>query len=136
MKQHLLIALLALVSVFCQAQKNTQPHKPRTWFVDIFIQVYVCNGKPIDIWVNEKGTQRHSGTYYYARTVKKGDEGQAVHYRFNIETVNLKETKEGSLVFKNSACEVVGDEKKELTDKLVGELPATYSEKMEHRLAP
>jgi len=134
MKPYVLIAFLSPGFVFGQGKSAGK--KARTWFVDIFIQVYSVNGQPVDAWTNEKGTTRHSGTYYYAKTVKKGDDGQAVHYRFNIETVNLKETKEGSLVFKSSTSEQIGEEKKELLDKLVTELPAAYSEKIEKKLSP
>ena len=118
------------------AQKSAAASKPKTWYVDIFIQVYSVNGAPIDTWINEKGTARHSGAYYYAKTVKKGDDGQPVHYRFNLETVNLRETKEGSLVFKNSTSEQIGQEKKELIDNLVSQLPQTYSQKWERKMAP
>ena len=128
-----LIVGLLLVSVFSFGQKAAP--KSKTWVVDIFIQTYYVNGKPVDAYTDNKGNTRHSWTFYYAKTVKKGDDGQAVQYRFNLETVNLKMTKENSLVFKNSSSELIGQEHKDLIDILVNQLPVAYTSSIARKLS-
>ena len=118
------------------AQPKPKPKgKEKQWFVDIFIRLFYEDGNLLESYEDVQGHVHHSGKEYYAVTVIKGSEGGPVHYRFNSESVVLRRTKEGSLVFKSSASQQLGLESKYFTDSLVAQLPANSTMRYERKLA-
>ena len=128
--------LVLLVNQSASAQPHPKPGgKEKQWFVDIFIKLFYDEGKLIESYEDQQGHVHHSGKEFYAVTVIKGSEGGPVHYRFNSESVILRVTKEGTLVFKSSSSQQLGLESKYFTDSLVAQLPANYTMRLAKKYA-
>ena len=124
------------LKVYCASKPKPKVAKEKTWFVDIYVQLFYEDSKLLEGYEDQNGHVHKSGKQYYAKTVIKGNEGGPVHYRFNSESVTLRTTKEGSLVFKSSTSQQLGEESKYFTDSLAAQLPKNYSSRIAKKLAP